>query len=296
MKVKRTYKYRIYPKQEQKSILEKWLETCRVLYNDCLTERRDAWQSCRKSINYYDQADQLKEIKSFDNDLKEIHSQVVQDVLKRIDKAFKNFFRRVKRKEKAGYPRYRPKSRYNSFTYPQTGFEFSKDGKKLILSPKKIGSINIKQHRDIPEDAEIKTCTIERDLDRWYACFTVEIEVKEPNQGKEITNPIGVDLSINHLITLSNEDTEDNPRYLTKSERKLARKQKKLSKSRKGSNNRRKRRFEVAKTYRKIRWQRTDLLHKVSHSLDILHNYKMSIVIADPNPTYSGNKFVQIKS
>jgi transposase, IS605 OrfB family, central region len=268
MKVRRTYKYRIYPSREQKSILEKWLETCRVLYNDCLTERRGAWNISHKSINYYDQANQLKEIKTFDEDLKEVHSQVIQDVLKRIDNAFQNFFRRVKRKEKAGYPRYKPRSRYSSFTYLQSGFGFSEDGKKLILS--KIGSINIKKHRDIRKDANIKTCTVEKDLDRWYACFTVEIEIEEPSedQDKEITfeNPIGIDLGISHLFTLSNGETVDNPRYLFKSEKKLKRKQRKLSKSKKGSNNRIKRRFEVAKTHRKVRDQRTDLLHKISRS------------------------------
>jgi putative transposase len=88
MKLKRTYKYRIYPNREQKSILDKWLESCRVLYNDCLTERRDAWDVSHKSINYYDQANQLKEIKTFDDNLKEVHSQAIQDVLKRVDKAF----------------------------------------------------------------------------------------------------------------------------------------------------------------------------------------------------------------
>jgi putative transposase len=231
MKIRKTYKYRIYPNREQKSILDKWLETCRVLYNDCLTERKDAWDTSRKSISYYDQANQLKEIKTFDDDIKEVHSQVLQDALKRVDKAFKNFFRQVKKGEKAGYPRYKPRSRYDSFTYPQSGFKLE-DG-KLILS--KIGSINIKKHRDIPENAKIKTCTIKRDLDRWYACFTVEIEVEEPSYNKEITleNPIGIDLGISHLITLSNGETEDNPRYLVKSERKLKRKQRKLSKSKK---------------------------------------------------------------
>ncbi|VUT24606.1 MAG: putative transposase [Candidatus Methanolliviera sp. GoM_oil] len=263
MRLKRALKYRIYPNREQKDCLEEWLNTCRVLYNDCLTERRDAWQCCRKPINYYDQANQLKEIKTFDEDLKEVHSQVIQDVLKRIDKAFKNFFRRVKRKEKTGYPRYKQKFRYNSFTYPQRGFKL--EDRKLILS--KIGSVNIKQHRDIPEDAEIKTCTVERDLDRWYACFTVEIEIEEPDQYIEITNPIGIDLGISHLITLSNGNTEDNPKYLSKSERKLARRQRRLSKSKKRSNNRGKRRFEVAKTHSKVKEQRTDLLHKISHKL-----------------------------
>ena len=262
MKIKRTYKHRIYPNREQKSILETWLEICRILYNDCLTERRDAWDNSHKSVNYYDQANQLKEIKTFDDDLKEVYSQVIQDVLKRIDKSFKNFFRRVKKREKAGYPRYKGSDRYDSFTYPQSGFEL--EDKKLILS--KIGSVNIKKHRDIPESAEIKTCTIERDLDRWYACFTVEIEIEEPNY-EAITNPIGIDLGISHLLTLSNGDMVDNPKYLSKSERKLSRKQRKLSKSKKGSDNRTKRRFDVSKTHRTVREQRTDLLHKISHKL-----------------------------
>ncbi|VUT26705.1 MAG: putative transposase [Candidatus Methanolliviera sp. GoM_oil] len=265
VKIKRTYKYRIYPNRGQKSILETCLNACMVLYNDCLTERRDAWKTSHKSINYYDQANQLKEIKTFDDELKEVHSQVIQDVLKRVDKAFKNFFRRIKeQKEEPGYPRYKQRTRYNSFTYPQKGFKL--EDKKLILS--KIGSVNVKKHRGLPEDAntKIKTCTIERDLDRWYACFSVEMEIEEPNH-ESIANSIGIDLGINHLITLSNGDTEDNPKYLSKSERKLSRKQRKLSKSKKRSNNRSKRRFGVAKIHRKVREQRTDLLHKISRSL-----------------------------
>jgi putative transposase len=261
MKIRRTYKYRIYPNKEQKALMNRWLETCRVLYNDCLTERRDAWKTSRKSISYYDQAKQLKDIKIFDDEIKKIYAQVLRDVLKRVDKTFKNFFRIIKRKGKSGYPRYKSKTRYNSFTYPQDGFKL--ENKKLILS--KIGSINIKKHRNILEDAEIKTCTIKKDLDRWYACFSVEAEIKDRNI--EITNPIGIDLGISHLITFSNGETIDNPRYLIKSEKKLARKHKKLSKSKKGSNNRNKRKFELAKTHRKIKNQRNDFLHKISRSL-----------------------------
>jgi putative transposase len=265
MKIKRTYKYRIYPNKKQETLMSKWLESCRVLYNNCLTERKDAWKVCKKSINYNDQNRQLPEIKIFDNELKEIYAQVLQDVLRRIDIAFKNFFRRIKKREKAGYPRYKPKSRYNSFTYPQNGFKFGEDNKKLILS--KIGAINIKKDRNIPEDTEIKACIIKKDLDRWYACFIVEIETIESNYNKEITNPIGIDLGISHLITFSNGETIDNPRYLIKSEKKLVRKQRKLNKAKKRSNNRNKRRFKLAKIYRKIKDQRNDFLHKISRLL-----------------------------
>ncbi len=124
-------------------------------------------------------------------------------------------------------------------------------------------------HGDILKDAEIKTCTIKRDLDRWYAYFSVEVEIEDPDQNKKITlvNPIGIDLGINHFLTLSDGDTEDNPKYLSKAERKLTRRQRRLNKSKKGSNNRSKRRFETAKTHRKVREQRTDLLHKISCKL-----------------------------
>jgi putative transposase len=267
MKIRRTYKYRIYPNKEQEALMNEWLDTCRVLYNDCLTERRDAWKVSRKSISYYDQANQLKEVKSFDNKLREIYTQVLQDVLRRIDKSFKNFFRRVKRGEKAGYPRYKSKTRYNSFTFPQNGFKFSDDDKKLILS--KIGAINIKKHRDIPEDANIKNCMIKRDSDCWHACFMVEIEVEDSDQDKKITseNSIGIDLGISHFITFSDGSVIDNPRYLVKSEKKLARKQKRLSKAKKRSKNRKKRKIELAKVHRKIKNRRNDFLHKISRLL-----------------------------
>jgi len=126
-----------------------------------------------KSITYYDQANQLPDIKEIREEYREIHSQVLQDVLRKADKAFKAFFARCKRGKTPGYPRYKGRGHYESFTYPQVGFSFTHDN-RVCLS--KIGSIKVKLHRSL--EGKIKTCTIKREGEHWFvvvrrfgACF-----------------------------------------------------------------------------------------------------------------------------
>src|SRR5438067_4495534 len=107
------YKLRVSPAVEQK--LTVTLDVCRELYNAAIQERRDAYQVAGVSLNYYDQANQLPDIKAARSDVATVHSQVLQDTLKRVQKAFDGFFRRIKAGEKAGYPRFKNKYRYNSF-------------------------------------------------------------------------------------------------------------------------------------------------------------------------------------
>src|SRR5437868_1411217 len=111
-------KYRIYPSHAQQTSLERWLVLCCELYNSALQERKEAWKTCKKFITYKEQQNQLPEIKECRTEFGNIHSQVLQDTLKRLDKAFDNFFRRAK----AGFPRFRSRFRYDSFTFPQSGF------------------------------------------------------------------------------------------------------------------------------------------------------------------------------
>jgi len=220
----------------------------------------------RKWLTYHDQATALPRMKEDNPFLLQVHSQVLQDTLRRVDKSFKNFFRRVKNGEKPGYPRFKGYWRYDSFTYPQSGFRL--DG-KLWLS--KIGGISIRLHRKIPEDAVIKTCTVRRDVDRWYACFSVElpdVKVKKP-----IEKAVGVDVGLTSIVTLSTGEKIKPPKFLRKSEKKLAREQRRLSRKKKGSKNRLKQRIKVAKLYRKIREQRVDFNHKLSRKL--VDNYDL---------------------
>jgi len=192
-----------------------------------------------------------------------VHSQVLQDVLRRLDKTFNNFFKRIRKGEKAGYPRFKGKYRYDSFTYPQSGFALEK--KKLQLS--KIERITTKLHRPIPSEGVIKTCTIKRDVDHWYACFTVALPDPAPGSQRKIQNAIGVDVGLKSLLTLNNGDTITNPRWLRKSEKKLTKVQRWKDRKKKGSNNRHKQNTKVAQVHRKIRNQRKDFHHKLSRKL-----------------------------
>src|SRR2546430_11011195 len=131
--MKKTYRYRLYPTKKQETLLNQQLALLAELYNAALQERRDAWRMCSKSITFTQQCAQLPAIKVIRPEYAGIHSQVLQDVLHRVDNAFKAFFRRVKAGQRPGYPRYRPPHRYTSLTYPQTGFGIDEQG-KLSLS------------------------------------------------------------------------------------------------------------------------------------------------------------------
>ncbi|MFA4956035.1 MAG: transposase [Candidatus Methanoperedens sp.] len=261
--MKKTYKFRIYPKKNHEVIMNRTLTTCRRLYNDSLAERKRQAElnRLRKSfdvcpwekpewINKYDQMLDLTATKTTYQ--KEVFSQVLQDVLKRVDRSFINFFKGY------GYPRFQGRNRYNSFTYPQSGFEL-KDG-NLVLS--KIGSIKIILHR--PIDGIIKTCTIKKDIDQWYVSFSCETDNPIP---VEIKTKTGIDVGLIDLITLSNGDQVKPPKFLRESEKKLAQEQRRLAKKKLKSQNRKKQVIVVAKVHRRIRNQRKDFAHKLSRNL-----------------------------
>lgn len=255
----KTYKYRLNPTKKQVQKLQWTLDMCRILYNSCLLDRKNLYEQTGKGLSRIDQQVILKNDKKRFEALNDIHSQVLQDVLFRVDRAFQSFFRRVKNGEKAGYPRFKGEGRYNSITYPQEpAFQFTEQGLKLS----KIGTIKIKLHRDIQGRA--KTCIVKKECGRWYACFSVEYEpVKRPISDKVI----GIDVGINSFATLSNGSKIDNPRYLIKSEQKLIKKQRQLSRKKKGSNNRKKAKEILAKLHCKVRNQRSDFHHKLSYKL-----------------------------
>ena len=260
---KKTFKFRIYPNKKQETKLNRTLSTCRRLYNDSLAARKRQAElnRLRKTFDvfpwgkpewifYEDQANNLATDK--DSFQKEVHSQVLQNVLKRVQRSMENFLRG------SGYPRFKGRNRYDSFTYPQSGFEL-KDG-KLILS--KIGNIKIILHRET--EGKIKTCTIKRDVDQWYAILTVEIE--KPIQ-KPIETMIGIDVGLIDLLALNNGEMIKPPKFLRESELKLGKEQRRLAKKKLRSNNRKDQKIIVAKVHRKIRNQRKDFAHKIARNL-----------------------------
>lgn len=257
--MRKAYKYRIYPSRAQVTALERTLGLCCELYNAGLQERRDAWRICHKSVSYKEQANQLSEIKAIRAEFGMIHSQVLQDTLKRLDKAFDAFFRRIKNGEKPGFPRFRSRARYNSFTFPQSGFTVQNG--KLTLS--KIGKVKIKLHR--PIEGKIKTCTITRSsTGKWFVCFSVECKAQSLPVSKD---SIGVDVGLKEFAVLSNGEAIANPKFFRQDEKRLAKAQRKLSAAKKGSPERRKQRKVVAHVHERIANKRRDFAHQESRKL-----------------------------
>lgn len=263
-----TYKYRIYPTKNQRIAFEHWIDTCRILYNNSLQERKEFWEKDKKSISYVDQANQLKKSKKSNPFLQEVYSQVLQDVLKRLDKSFNNFFRRIKNKENPGYPRFQGKDRYDSFTYPQYIFQI-KDNK--IKLPK-TGYVKIKLHR-VPK-GKIKTLTVKRYINQWYVMLVSELPDKE--KIKEIKSKVGIDLGLERFAGLSDGNVIENPRHLKTFEDKLKKEQRRLSRKKLRSSNRKKQKTILAKVHRKIRNQRNNFCHKESRKL--VNNYDLLVL------------------
>jgi len=259
----KTFKYRIYPTKKQIRIMNQWLEECRWLFNHFLAERKEAWEKEQRSINYHSQATSLPVLKEQRPSLANVHSQVLQNVAVRIDLAFKAFFRRVKAGEKPGYPRFRGKGRYDSFTFPQSGFAL--DGNILRLS--KIGNVKVVLHR--PVEGNIKTCTIKRSsTDKWYVMFSCEWE---PTPLPENNEAVGIDVGLHSFATLSTGEHIENPRFFRQEEKALAKAQRKLSKAEKGTLERKKRRKVVARIHERIAWKRQDFIHQ--HSRKIVNRF-----------------------
>ncbi len=256
---KQAYTFRLYPTRKQAQALIWTLDRCRELYNAALQERRDAYRMVGKRLNYYDQANQLPDIKAIREEYRDIHSQVLQDVLRKADKTYKAFFARCKHGATPGYPRYKGRNQFDSFTYPQGGHSLTHDS-RVCLS--KIGSIKIKLHRQVK--GTIKTVTIKREGECWYAIFSCEVEQVPLEASNEA---VGIDLGLLHFATLSDGSTIENPRYYRKAERKLERLQQALARKKRGSTRRKKAVKQVAKAHRKVASQRKDFLHKASRSL-----------------------------
>ena len=158
LKIRKTFKYRLYPNRKQRESLLATLEVCRHLYNDALQERREAWKVCRTSVTFDMQSAQLPACKQADAGMQTVHSQVLEDVLHRVDKTYQAFFRRGK-----GFPRFKGKGWFDSFTYPQLGFNVT--GSQISRS--KIGNVKVKLHR--PLAGEVKTLTLKNEGGKWYA-------------------------------------------------------------------------------------------------------------------------------
>ncbi len=257
----KAYKFRLFPTKTQRSKMERTLDLCRWVYNQTLAYRKDAWEKEGRSTSKYETNNLLPGWKVEKPELIEVHSQVLQNVQERVELAFKAFFRRVRSGEKPGYPRFKGKGWYDSFTFPQSGFKLVSG--KLRLS--KIGDVKIKLHR--PIEGKIKRLTIRRtSTGKWFACFSVEID-DPPKPPWKDGSMVGIDVGLESFATLSNGEKIDNPRFFRSEEKALAKAQKRLSKCEKGTPERRKALKVVQRIHERIANRRYDFAHQISNQL-----------------------------
>jgi putative transposase len=254
----KAFKYKLQPTKKQASQLDHTLYLCRQLYNAALQERIGAYKKCAVSITRFQQDKYLPEIKQALPEYNSVHSQVLQDVLKRLDKGYQTFFRRIKAGAKGGFPRFRRRNRFDSFCYPQ--YKTAPTGKHIYLP--KIGNVRLRLSR--PVDGRVKTATVKRGVDGWYVVLVCEVV---PQPLPATGNTIGIDLGLTDIVATSVGELIAAPKYFSKAQKALAKAQRRLARRKRGSKNREEARIQVARLHQKVARQRADFLHKLSHRL-----------------------------
>lgn len=260
----RSFKYRLYPNQEQAAWLTGQLREACDLYNAALEERRDAWKMCRKHVTFYEQSRQLKDLR--EQGLLLIPNFVcAENVLKRLDRAYQALFLRG-----YGFPRFRSFRRYDSITFPRyrKGFSVTADYLRLQGCP---SLVKINLHRSI--QGSIKTATIKRDGSHWFVIFVCEVPVipLPPTSGE-----CGIDVGLTSFVALSNGSTVAAPHFFREAQVKLRRAQRHLARCKRGSKRRGKAVARVARHHARVRNQRADFHHKLSRQ--IVNNHQLIAV------------------
>jgi len=253
----KAFKYRLYPTRNQVEFLTRQLETHCWLYNRALEQRKTAWEAEQKNISCFDQIKYLTLFRKTVDDLGFCNCTSLQQTLRRLDKAFQIFFRRLKAGGKPGYPRFKSTNRFHTIEYMGLGDGCQIKDNRLYLQ--NIGCIKVRWHRPIV--GKIKTLSVTRRNDKWYASFYVEYEPQPlPKTGKKIA----LDIGSKTFCVDSEGNLHRNPKYLKQSYEHLKRCQQRLARRKKGSKRREKARKFLARAHEKVANQRKDFLHKLS--------------------------------
>lgn len=269
---RKTYQFRLYPTSGQIKVLQDWLGLCCDVYNAALDERRSAYRMAGISLSYAHQCAELPACKEVRPELGAVPAQVLQDAVKRVDRAYDDFFRRVEEGQKPGFPRFKSRFRYASLTFKQyeNSFDVLPGNKKnkgtLVLA--KLGQIKMVMHRAIKGTP--KTAIVKRTpTGKWYVSISVEM-AREEVQSKRLpacTEAVGLDVGLKTFAYLSTGEEIPNPRFFRAEEAALARAQRKLSKAPKGSRERKKKRKVVARVHERISNRRANFIEQQVASL-----------------------------
>jgi putative transposase len=256
MKQKKAYKYRFYPNDEQKRVLAQTFGCCRYVYNWALRERTDAYYQHGERLYYEGTAQRLVTLNKQEETiwLNEVSSVPLQQALRHLDKAFRNFF-----EGRADYPTFKKKRNQQAATYANNAFTWN--GQVLTLA-KMDAPLSIVWHRPLPDGYKPSSVTITKDeANRYFVSILVEEDIKP----LEVTpKMVGLDLGLKSMVITSDGHTYGNPKFFATDEKKLAKAQRRHAKKKKGSKNRAKARFKVARIHKKIADRRRDYQHQLS--------------------------------
>lgn len=260
--MEKAFKYRIYPNKNQRILIAKTFGCCRFVYNTYLAKRIEIYESSKETFSYVQCANDMKKLKTEKEWLKEVDSTALQSSLRDLDSAYQKFF-----KEHSGYPKFKSKKMHRySYKSKCTNNNIQFLGKHIKLP--KIGLVKTK-NKLIPE-GRILSATVSQEPSGKYYVSLCCTDVHENNLNNN-DNAVGIDLGIKDFCILSDGTKIENPTYLKKSLKKLAKLQKEMSRKTKGSSNRNKARIKVAKLHEHISNQRKDFLQKIS--TELIRNY-----------------------
>jgi putative transposase len=285
----RAFSYLLQPTVRQRAALLRLLDAQRELYNAALEERRGVWRWEARRVTKYEQYRTLTGLRAVRPDALGWGVTVCRGTLTRLDEAFKAFYRRCGRGETPGFPRFRGEDRWDSVQWPEVyGWRFHAATSRLYVQG--VGHIKVRVHR--PLRGIPKTCTVRREGRRWRVtvfCSAVATQPL-PATGRHV----GVDRGVTAVVATSDGMVVDNPRFLARSARRLADAQQRLAKKR-GRGGRRRASEAVARAHRKVRSQRADFLHKLSHQLVtgydtiVIEDLKIANMTRRPKPRPDGD-------
>ena len=252
----KTYKYRIYPTKAQAANLENQFAMCRHLYNWALSERKEAYLEKGNTITYKQQQNALPNLKQKKPWFKNVHSQVLQDVLRRLDRAYLNFYRRAQQGGGVAFPKYKKHGQWNSITYPQYKFRPGP-----VIRVPKVGSLKVKYHRPLPEADEVRILTVTKEFGKWFACFSVVHHPADAALRNVSEFRDNIEVGVIDLVEAFDAYVEQTPRYRHLIKR-CERLKEKVRSTRKHSNVWEQRQKAIEKVRFRLKYRLMDFLHK----------------------------------
>ena len=271
-KATRNCTLRLYPTANQARQLESWLELHRLLYNQSLAERRDAWREEQRSISYNEQQNALPALKAEKPWYLPLGSHALQETVRRVDRGFKAFFRRLKGGQKPGYPRLKARDRFNSFTYPcVAGWKLTELGRgRGVLAVSNLSHIKLRGTCRVNllglDRKQMTCCTIRRDRDKWYATITYNtvLSVLARPVAEDPESMTGLDAGLKSLGVLADGTEILRKRHLDEDAAIIKAASRSVSRKKKGSANRKKAVRELSRIHERVANRRKDYLDKTA--------------------------------